>query len=205
MVELSSYHTILAELHTGMLTLAGLCVLTIALTKAVPGIRKYGPRAAVMLEPTSYVSAVGGTFVLVLSGIVGLLTRSIDILLVYPVAENKVMFAAFALNLWTVAIVIRAKFGSSLWDNRRLATTYTVVAVAGLGFITLVGSLSGHLMMKESPLDPVYELLNIDLNKSILLPENVSYAITLLMIVVIAAGLVSLLRARKRRAKKIQT
>jgi len=204
MVTVSSYHTILAELHTGMLVLAGLCVLILAVTRAVPGMRKYGPRVAVMLEPTSYVSAVGGTVVLVLSGIVGILIRSIDVLFMLPVAQNKVMFAVFALNLWVIVIVIRAKFGSSLWDNRRLATTYTLVALAALGFVTLAGSLSGHLTMKESPLDPLYQLLNMDLNKSLLLPENVSYAIVLAMVIVIGATLVLSLRGRKRRARTVQ-
>lgn len=198
-VPISSDHIILAELHTGMLVLAGLCILAIALTKAVPGLKKLSPKAATMLDPTSFVAATAGTIMLVIGGAVGLLIAPLRPLLTIPAAENKVMFAIFALNLWIVVVAIRAKFGSSVWNSRGLSTTYTLATVAGLGFLTITGCESAHLTSTISPFDPLWELLGLDLDKSLVIfPEIVSYAIIAAMVVAIAAVLALSLRWRKR-------
>jgi hypothetical protein len=197
-VPISSDHIILAELHTGMLVLAGLCILAIALVKLVPGLRKMGPKALAFLDPTSYVAAMAGTIMLVAGGSVGLVIGSLRSLLTIPAAENKVMFAVFAFNLWLVVVVMRTRFGSSLWNQRGLSTMYTIATVAGLGFLTITGCESAHLTGTISPFDPLWELLGLDLSKSLVIfPVLVSYVIIGSMVAITAAVFV-LLRWKKR-------
>lgn len=197
-VPISSDHIILAELHTGMLVLAGLCILAIALVKLVPGLKKISPKALALLDPTSYVAATAGTIMLVIGGSVGIFIGSLTSLLTIPAAENKVMFAIFALNLWLVVVVIRTKFGSGIWNARGLSAMYTLATLAGLGFLTITGCESAHLTGTISPFDPLWQLLGLDLSRSLVVfPVLVSYIIIGAMVSITVATLV-LLRWRKR-------
>jgi hypothetical protein len=197
-VPISSDHIILAELHTGMLVLAGLCILALALVKWVPGLRKISPKALAFLDPTSYVAAVAGTIMLVIGGSVGILIGPLKPLLTIPAAENKVMFAIFALNLWLVVVIIRSKFGSRIWNTRGLSATYTLATIAALGFLTITGCESAHLTGTISPFDPLWGLLGLDLSKSLVVfPVLVSYLIIGAMVAITVATVV-LLRWRKR-------
>jgi hypothetical protein len=197
-VPVSSYHIVMAELHTGMLVLAGLCILAIALTKLLPGVKRFAGLAA-MLEPTSYVAAVGGSIIFVLTGIVGIEIGPFGPLLTIPAAQNKIMFAAFALNLWLVVIVIRTKYGAGLWNNRGLGTTYTLATLAAMGFLTITGCESAHITGTVSPFDPLWQLLGLDLSKSLVVfPQVLSLALTGVGIALVAVALVLSLRWRKR-------
>jgi hypothetical protein len=197
-VPISSDHIILAELHTGMLVLAGLCILAIALVTFVPGLKKIGPRALALLDPTSYVAATAGTIMFVIGGSVGLLIGPLGPLLTIPAAENKVMFAIFALNLWLVVVVMRAKFGSRIWNTRGLSAMYTLVTIAGMGFLTITGCESAHITGTVSPFDPLWELLGLDLSRTLVVfPVLVSYIIIGAMVAITVAA-VLLLRWRKR-------
>jgi hypothetical protein len=197
-VPISSDHIILAELHTGMLVLAGLCILAIALVKFVPRLNKISPKALALLDPTSYVAATVGTIMLVIGGSVGLLIGPLTPLLTIPAAENKVMFAIFALNLWLVVVVIRTRFGSGIWNTRGLSAVYTLATIAGLGFLTITGCESAHLTGTVSPFDPLWELLGLNLSKTLVVfPILVSYIIIGAM-VAITVSTVVLLRWRKR-------
>jgi hypothetical protein len=197
-VPVSSYHIVMAELHTGMLVLAGLCILVIALTKLLPGTKRFAG-LAVMLEPTSYVAAIGGSIIFVLTGIVGIFIGPFGPLLTIPAAQNKIMFAAFALNLWLVVIAIRTKYGPGLWNNRGLGTTYTLATFAAMGFLTITGCESAHITGTVSPFDPLWQLLGLNLDKTLVVfPQLVSYAVSAVGIALVAAALVLSLRWRKR-------
>ncbi len=197
-VPVSSYHIVMAELHTGMLVLAGLCILAIALTKLLPGVKRLAGLAT-MLEPTSYVAAIGGSIIFVLTGIVGIEIGPFGPLLTIPAAQNKIMLAAFALNLWIIVIVIRTKFGSGLWNNRGLATTYTLATVGAMGFLTITGCESAHITGTISPFDPLWQLLGLNLDKTLVVfPQVVSYALIAVGITLVAVALVLSLRWRKR-------
>jgi hypothetical protein len=197
-VPMSSYHIVMAELHTGMLVLAGLCILGIAVTKLLPGAKRLGG-LALMLEPTSYIAAVGGSIIFVLTGIVGLEIGPFGPLIMLPTAENKIMFALFALNLWLVVIVIRTKYGAGLWSNRGLGTTYTLITIAAMGFLTITGCESAHITGTVSPFDPLWSFLGVDLNKSLVIfPQLVSYAVIGVGIALVAVALVLSMRWRKR-------
>jgi hypothetical protein len=197
-VPTSSYHIVMAELHTGMLVLAGLCILGIALTKLLPSNKRFAG-LAVMLDPTSYVAAIGGSIIFVLTGIVGLEIGPFGPLLTIPAAENKIMFAAFALTLWLVVIVMRTKYGASLWNNRGLGTTYTLATIAAMGFLTITGCESAHITGTVSPFDPLWSLLGLNLDKSLVIfPQLVSYAVIVLGIALVAIALVLSMRWKKR-------
>jgi hypothetical protein len=199
-VPLSSYHIVMAELHTGMLVLAGLSILAIAVTKAMPKVKRFAGVQA-MLDPTSYVAAIGGTIIFVMTGIVGVEIGPLGPLLTIPAAQNKIMFAAFALNLWIVVIILRTKFGPGLWNNRGLAATYTLATFAAMGFLTITGCESAHITGTISPFDPLWSLLGLNLDKTLVIfPALVSYALTAVGVALVVVSLVLALRWRKRSA-----
>jgi hypothetical protein len=198
-VPVSSYHIILAELHTGMLVLAGLSILAIALTRLFPMVRRFTGLASI-LDPASYVAAICGSIIFVSSGIVGLEIGPFWPLLTIPAAQNKIMFAAFALNLWLVVIAIRSKYGVGLWSNRGLGATYALATIAAMGFLTITGCESAHITSTTSPFDPLWQLLGLNLDRTLVVfPELVSYALVAVGIALIAAALVLSFRWRRHR------
>jgi hypothetical protein len=110
------------------------------------------------------------------------------------------MLAILALNLWLVLVAVRTKFGSGLWNNRGLSLTYTVITLAAMGFLTMTGCESAHITSTVSPFDPLWQLLGINLDKSLVFfPQVVSYGAIAFGIVLAAAALALALRWRKHR------
>jgi hypothetical protein len=200
-VPLTSYHLILTELHTGMLVLAGLCILAVALMKIVPGVKKLGPKLAASLDSTSYVAMIAVTILLVASGIVGMLVYPLKILPMSPILENKIMFSILALNLWLVVSVVRVKSGSGIWNKRGLSAVYTAIAVAALGMVTITGCTSAHLTKTVSPLDPLWELVGVNLDNIIVIPKMASYAMIAVGLALVAITLILALKWRRRKTK----
>ena len=181
MVDLSVFHSVLIEMHGGMLTLATICILAIVIdrihlrmsgTNNKPG--GFWSTDSVMgklsryAEPTAYVAGIGGVIGLILSAIVGSYVWPIELITATALGLNKVMFSIFATELWIIFVFLRLKYGENLWKNSAMATLYTCLGVLGFLFVVLAGSLGAHMTdianmtSKGSVIDPIYALFGID-------------------------------------------
>jgi hypothetical protein len=175
MVDLGALHSMLIEMHGGMLTLATVCIIAMVVAKFHQRLRRtskwyhaFRPLDSLMeklaryTEPTSYLAGIGGVIGLVVSSVVGFYVWPAEALTSSPLGLTKVMFAIFATELWGLFVVIRSKYGEDLWKNGGLATVYVCTGFAGFFFMVLTGSFGGHMAGKGSVLDPVYELLGVN-------------------------------------------
>lgn len=169
MVDLGAVHSMLIEMHGGMLTLAAACILAMIIAKVQQRIRipvraldSFLDKLARYAEPTAYLAGIGGVAGLVGSAIVGYYVWPAETLMNSALGLTKVMFSIFATELWILFIVIRSKYGENLWKNGGLATVYVCTGLAGFFFMVLTGSFGGHMAGKGSVLDPVYELLGVN-------------------------------------------
>ncbi|MFQ6127027.1 MAG: hypothetical protein ACE5R6_20820 [Candidatus Heimdallarchaeota archaeon] len=179
----SVLHTITAELHVGMLTLAAFCIILIVVTKlylkisrslrwefaVLGGLRARLNRLAEKIieyaEPTSVVATLGGVIALVVSAYTGFLMAPAGTMVYSPLLMNKVMISIFALEFWVILLIIRAKYGRKIWNHSPLSMVYTVIGLTAFLFTVVSGSLGGHLAGKGSALDPLYNLVGVN-------PEN---------------------------------
>ncbi len=175
MVDLGAVHSMLIEMHGGMLTLAAVCVLALVIAKFHQRMRRTSERYSVFegldsvmeklvryTEPTAYLAGMGGVIGLVVSSIVGYYVWPAEALMNSSLGLTKVMFSIFATELWLLFVVIRLKSGEDLWRNGGLAAVYVCAGFAGFFFMVLTGSFGGHMAGKGSVLDPVYGLLGVD-------------------------------------------
>jgi len=175
LVNLVPVHSMLVELHGGMLTLAVICILATIAARGHLRMRRtsenYGifwpadsfmGRLARYTEPTAYLAGIGGVISLVASAIVGFYVWPMELVTTSAMALSKIMFSIFALELWGVFVFLRSKYGENLWNNVSTAAVYSFLAIFGFLFVVLAGSLGGHMAGKGSVLDSVYSLLGID-------------------------------------------
>lgn len=174
MLELAPFHSVLKEMHTGMLTLATFCILIIVIDRIQLKTRKTSKNGSfwstdtVMgklysyTEPTAYLAGIGGVIFLIISSIVGTFTWPIELLTTSALSLNKIMFSIFATELWILFVFLRSKYGEKLWKNNSMATLYTCLGLLGFFFIVLTGSLGAHMSGKASIIDPIYALFGID-------------------------------------------
>ncbi len=175
MVDLGALHSMLIEMHGGMLTLATACILGMVIAKFHQRMRRTTEwynvfrsldslieKLARYTEPTAFLAAIGGVVGLVVSSIVGYYVWPAEALMSSSLGLNKVMFTIFATELWILFVVTRSRYGEGLWKNRGLAAIYVCLGFAGFFFMVLTGSLGGHMTKKLSVLDPVYELVGVN-------------------------------------------
>lgn len=68
-----------------------------------------------------------------------------------------------------------------------------------MGFLTITGCESAHITGTISPFDPLWQLLGLNLDKTLVVfPQVVSYALIAVGITLVAVALVLSLRWRKR-------
>ena len=175
MVDLVSIHSMLIEMHGGMLTLAIVCILATLVSRAQLRIQKTNEKNGILsptdsfmgkiaryTEPTAYLAAIGGMIGLIASAIVGIYAWPINIITTSTLALNHIMFAVFALELWIIFVIVRSKYGENLWKNSGMASVYACLGIFGFLFVVLSGSLGAHMAIKGSVLDPVYALLGVN-------------------------------------------
>jgi hypothetical protein len=175
LVNLISLHSMLIEMHGGMLTLATFCILAIVIARIHLRMRRtkesYGsfwPMDSLMgklaryAEPTAYLAGIGGVIFLITSAIVGSYIWPIEFITTSPLGLNKIMFFIFATELWIIFVYLRSKYGENLWKNSGMATVYASLGVLGFLFMVLAGSLGAHMSGKESVIDPIFELFGIN-------------------------------------------
>ena len=180
-VGLATWHSMLIEMHSGMLTLATFCLLATIIdrihlrmgkTNDKPGSFWSTDSAIGKLsrytEPTAYIAGIGGVIFLIISAIVGTYVWPTELITTSTLGLNKVMFFIFATELWIIFVGLRAKYGENLWKNGAMATFYTCLGLLGFIFTVIAGSLGAHmsdmtqLSGKGSVLDPIFALFGID-------------------------------------------
>jgi hypothetical protein len=211
-VSLEALHSMLIEMHGGMLTLAAICIIGLVAAKFHFGLRKRSKRYGVFwpldgifewiqkyAEPTAFVAIIGGVIGLIVSSVVGYYAWPAEELLGRPLVLNKIMFSIFATELWIVALLIRGKYGADLWKHGCLAATYVCTGLAGFFFMVLTGSMGGHMAGKGSVLDPVYEVLGVSPETPWFIGKEMVYPsiIAVVIIVVILLSATWLLSRRK--------
>lgn len=177
MVDFGALHAMLIEMHGGMLTLATACIAAMIVAKIHQRLRrtskKYGifwpldsflGKLARYAEPTAYLAGIGGVAGLVASAVVGFYAWPAEVLMNSPLGLNKIMLSIFATELWILLVIIRSVHGEDLWKNNVLATIYVCVGLAGFLFMVTTGSFGGHMTLGVSVLDPVWELLGINVD-----------------------------------------
>lgn len=177
---LAAWHSMLIELHGGMLTLATICIIATVIDRIHLRMRRTNDRHgsfwstdAVMgklsryTEPTAYVAGIGGVIGLITSAIVGSYVWPTELITTSTLGLNKVMFFIFATELWIIFVGLRSKYGENLWKNSAMATVYTCVGLLGFLFTVIAGSLGIHMsditqLVKGSVIDPIFALFGID-------------------------------------------
>ena len=175
MVDLAVLHSMLIEMHGGMLTLATFCILAIVAARIHLRMRrtneKYGSswpmdsflgKLARYAEPTAYLAGIGGVIGLITSAIVGIYVWPLELVTTSALALNKIMFSILATELWIIFIILRSKYGEPIWKNRALATVYACVGLVGFLFMVLAGSMGAHMTGKTSVIDPIFTLFGIN-------------------------------------------
>jgi hypothetical protein len=184
LVDISALHSMLIEMHGGMLTLATICIIAIILDRIhlkMSGTNNKEAgfwstasamgKLARLTEPTAYVAGIGGVIGLIISAIVGAYVWDIELLIsdyFGNLGWTKVMFSIFATELWIIFVLLRKKYGENLWKNSGMAIVYSCVGVLGFLFVVISGSLGAHLtslahnLDTGSVLDPIFELIGID-------------------------------------------
>jgi len=171
---LAALHSMLIEMHGGMLTLATICILAIVIDRIYLRSRRTNDghgslsidsvmgKLSRYAEPTAYVAGIGGVIGLITSAIVGIYVWPIELITTSALGLNKVMFSIFATELWIIFVCLRSKYGENLWKNSAMATLYAGLGVLGFLFMVLAGSLGAHMTGKVSIIDPIFALFGID-------------------------------------------
>lgn len=213
MVDLVPIHSMLVELHGGMITLAVVCILATIIARSQLKMRSNNESSGVLwstnskigtiaryAEPTGYVATIGGVLGLISSAIVGFFVWPVELITTSALGLSKVAFSVFAAVLLVEFIFVRSKYGENLWKNRGVATVYSCLGIIGFLFIVIAGSLGGHMAMKGSVLDPLYALLNIT-------PETfgvtgLNYVIVLISVVFVEIVVPMIILWRLQRSNK---
>jgi len=199
MSNLVAVHSMLVELHGGMLTLAAVCIVATIVSRTHFRMRKtsdnYGifwpadsliGKLALYAEPTAYVAAIGGIVGLIASAVVGFYVYPIEFITGNSLGMGKVAFSIFATVLMIVFVFLRSRYGQNLWRNKGTAAVYACVGLVGFLTMVLAGSLGGHMAGKGSVLDPVYAFVGID-------PNNFGISLSNMPIVTIGVSLIGII------------
>jgi hypothetical protein len=214
MVAMSALHTLTAELHTGFLTLALICIAVTFLCQLVIGFGRGGMFSRLSAKVRGYTEAAGimgaffGVFAILVSAYTGINSRdSFDVLYGDPITANKILLTMVITAIWSMVVIIRLGIGKRLWTSGGFALFYTAVAAVGFAITALVGSMGAHLTKGESTIDPVLNSIGIDYTKYFLLDANVAMIISIisLVVIVVCIFLIARLRPSKVRIGKPDT
>jgi hypothetical protein len=216
MVDLAAVHSMLIEMHGGMLTLAAICILATVIARFHLRMRrtseKYGVfwpidsfmgKLARYTEPTAYLAGIGGVIGLIASAIVGFYVWPIELISTSALGLSKVMFSVFALELWIVFVFLRSKYGENLWKNGGTAAVYACVGFLGFLFVMIAGSFGAHMALKGSVLDPVYALLGINPLSFGVIGSDFAIVLVSVTFVLIAVPIAVFLYLQRRASGKV--
>jgi|GEM_PF-1446190 len=198
MVSMTALHSLTAEFHGGMLTLAFACIMAVAISQLIVGYKKRFPGSMVDMalkvrgyaEATGYVAAVGGLIGLFLSAYTGMYAWPMEELLLPDEVRNKITLTVFSMALWSMVVFIRFRFGRGLWTCPAMATVYTLVALAAMGVTGATGSIGAHLTKGESLMDPVWEFLRVEITDSFVLQPGIALGLAFVAVIILMLSLV---------------
>jgi uncharacterized membrane protein len=215
MVAIGTVHSMLVELHGGMLTLAFICIIATVVARTHLRMRRtsenYGAfwpidsfmgKVAMYTEPTAYLAGIGGVISLIASAIAGFYSWPLELITSTPLGLTKVMFSALTIELFFVFVFLRSKYGVNLWKNSGTSAVYSFLAVFGFLFMVIAGSYGGHMMGKGSVLDPVYALLGISPETFGVTGTNFAILIVSISIVAITVPMALFLYLQRRAKPK---
>lgn len=218
MVAIGTVHSMLVELHGGMLTLAFICIIATVVARTHLRLRRtsesYGifwpvdsfmGKVAMYAEPTAYLAAIGGVIGLIASAITGFYAWPLELITATPLGLNKVMFSAFAAEMFFVFVFLRSKYGVNLWKNGGTSAIYSLLAVFGFLFMVIAGSYGGHMLAKGSVLDPVYDLFGISPETFGVTGSNFTIMIASISILVIIVPVALFFYLQRRQQGSIKT
>ncbi len=212
-VSLQALHAVTVEMHGGMLTLAAVCivikVIDLAYLRFLPGkfprlYARFAPLSA-LAGPAALLAAIGGIFGLAASAVTGYLLVPGSTLTDDPLGMNKVMVSVFAIYLWSIFVVLAVRNRGLIWKSRRFSVIATGVALAGYASSIVGGSLGGTMAGKGSILDPVWELLGVDLHASWIMGLDLVFIVAIAVNVLMAVVIISSLRAGRAKAPVKET
>ena len=187
MVSMSALHALTAELHSGFLTLAFVCIMIVAVSQIVVRFKSWMPkrfvRWAILVrgyaEATSYVAAVAGVLGLLLSAYTGMYAWPTSKLLESGVVRNKILFTAYATVLWGAVVFLRMRFGRGLWTCPAMTTVYVGFAFVAYGFIGMAGSLGAHITQGGSVLDPLWSIVGFRVESTVVFSSTLAAGIAI--------------------------
>ncbi len=193
MVEMATLHALAAEFHGGILLLAFVAIILTAAAQIVVHFKSNMPKTLVgwamrargYLDATGFVAAVAGIPAILFSAYTGSQAWDIDALVDNVIIRNKIELTVFALVLWIGVVAIRWRFGRPLWTCPTLGAFYVLLSIGAMSVTGVAGSLGAHLTLGESILDPVWNLIHIDVTKDLLLDQTLALAIAIVSILVL--------------------
>ena len=194
---MSALHSLTAELHAGFLTLAFVCIVIVAISQIVVRLKKCLPKRMVVLaikvrgyaEAAGYVGAMAGVVGLLLSAWTGMYAWPQDALLESAVVRNKITLSLYATILWCGVVFLRTRYGRGLWSCPAMAVLYTAMAVVAYGVLGMTGSLGAHLTVGESILDPLWELVGVDVAENLAVEPSLAIMLALGCVIALVASL----------------
>lgn len=204
-------HTVSVELCTAAALFTSICIL---MKLASDGYLRFfeskwgfGDKLAAvvtkLVEPSSYLLAIGAVFFTFISMGTGMNAWPLDALFGSVTAHNKMMLTAFSQMMFMVFVAMRFKFGVALWENKKLVVIYSLLAIFGGVLVALQNSVAGHLAGKGSLLDPVLTAVGLDLTKELVLQPLFSIAIMVVCTGALAITVVFYRMARTRTEEEI--
>jgi hypothetical protein len=97
------------------------------------------------------------------------------------------MFGTFALLSLVLMLVIRYKFGPTLWDDMALKSSYAILGFIATGVAIVNGSLGGEAGFLGMALSGTWNLLGITPSNPMVLPTLGGIAFLVVVLVAIAA------------------
>jgi hypothetical protein len=197
MVDMSDYHSLTAELHAGMLTLAFVCIMAVAIAQIAVRLRRWMPKTLVSwavktrgyFEAAGYVSAVVGILGLLLSAWTGMYAWPYDVLVNDAIVRNKILLSAFATIMWTGVIFIRTRFGRGLWTCSPMATLYVLLTFVSFGVLGTTGSMGAHITKGGSAMDPIWNFVGYQVTSDLILDSNIAALVAIASMGVIVLSL----------------
>lgn len=178
-------HTILSELHIGMLVLAtGMIILWLIAARSR---REEIRTLAIIADRTAHVAAIVGLAALVLAALAGLYTTwEWEAVQSTVLTRNKIVISALSMAFWGMLVYVRARQGEQVWQRPAITGLYLALTLGGFATIVLAGSLGGVASLKGTILDPFFDALKLNRYVMLVLPQPINYSLIVVTLVVTA-------------------
>jgi hypothetical protein len=193
MVSMPILHAFVVEEHSGIVVFIFAAIVfrllvDLRVRNSVPSARVGAIRNGA--DVISYMGALAAVIFLVLSAVTGYLIQPFSILVSEPILLNKSLVALGALFFWAAFLVLRYRSGPSMWKKRRLYAIAMITATLGFSFTALSGSIGAELTLGHSVMDPIYQLLSLNLRAWTLQPIDIGATIIIVLIGIVLAEVV---------------